>query len=427
MINPFTGLEEDDLGMPIESVDRMPASVPEVAPVSAPTVDPIEYIKQKYGLSDRFSDQARQKAIEGSQLTGEDKFSSALMALGAGISGRDPAAAAAARLKDISGQRAQGLEQFDKGRAGAIANIGLDRDISKMGREDKEFADKQAKLKREMDPSSEESKMAQDLAKAMGYQGDTTKMTAAQFQAFSPALQKKYEIAQKSLDRQETAKAQAAAREDARSLRREMQEERLQTKREREDESDVQKLSKDVKGTQEMLGALDEVEQKLGGRLEDFSRDESGNLMKGGKPVDLPGISVPGYGRVTAFSSSARELQGAADRVFNATLKDRSGGAVTDNELDRLKREFNQGKYNTEPELIDALQRYKRQTALVLKNREAGYKPNIVETYKTQGGRTSGSLGTQFPEKQVEKQPEVPNRTVNGKTYKKVPGGWEEI
>lgn len=163
-------------------------------------------------------------------------------------------------------------------------------------------------------------------------------------------------------------------------------------KRERQVEQDMQKLSKDVSGTQEMVGAIDEVEGLLGRKLETFERDKSGNLVADGKKVDLPGASVPGLGRFTAYSSEARDLNSAASRVFNATLKDRSGGAVTDNEMERLRREFNEGRFNTEAELVNALQRYKRQTAQVLKNREAGYSPDVVGRYTEQGGRTSRTM-----------------------------------
>jgi hypothetical protein len=186
-------------------------------------------------------------------------------------------------------------------------------------------------------------------------------------------------------------------RQEARDERRYLRGEALNEKRERNLDQDIQKLSKDVAGTQDLLGALDEVEGKLGGSIDTFSKDASGNLVRGGKKVDLPGVSIPGIGRVSAYSEDARGLRDAASRVFNATLKDRSGGAVTDNELERLKTEFSEGKFNTEPELISALQRYKRQVQTVLKNREAAYKPEAVARYTEQGGRTSQTIKSPSP------------------------------
>jgi hypothetical protein len=191
------------------------------------------------------------------------------------------------------------------------------------------------------------------------------------------------ELTSRSLDRQE-------ARAERRSLAGLAKEER----EEKRIEEGTQRLSKDVAGTQDMLGALDEVEAELGAPVDSYTRDKSGDLFdESGKKVDLPGVSIPGLGRTSFYDSKARNLNSAASRVFNATLKDRSGGAVTDTELSRLKTEFNEGKYNTEAELIAALQRYKRQTQLVLKNREAGYKPEVVSRYTEQGGRTSQTIG----------------------------------
>ncbi len=164
-------------------------------------------------------------------------------------------------------------------------------------------------------------------------------------------------------------------------------------------DSNVQKLSKEVEGTQSLMSSLDDVEAQLGGRIEDFKEGARGILTKDGKAVDLPGVSIPFIGRVSAHSSAARRLKDSAAGVFNAQLKDRSGGSVTDSELSRLKTEFSEGKFNTEPELIAALQRYKARTAEVLKNREAAFDPEVVARYTEQGGRTSQTLPKQIASK----------------------------
>lgn len=326
------------MGINFDTLDDEDELNPVAAPVP-PKPDPIAYVKQKYGIGV----QPQQQQVEPpSELGGQ--VSGALASLGAAFQGKDSFAA---------------VNQ-------AMANH---RDA--------------VKRSRESDPNSEESMFAKEAAKRMGYKGDVSGLTAEKFKSISPVMEKMYDIEQKKLDRQES-----------RDERRFQQGIKMDERKERNMDTDIQKLSKDVAGTQEMLGALDEVEGKLGSSLEKYKKDKDGNLTLDGKPVDLPGVSIPGIGRVTSYDSDARELQGAASRVFNATLKDRSGGAVTDSEMERLRREFNQGKYNTEPELIDALQRFKRQTATVLKNREAGYKPEVVDKYADQGGRTSRSLKT---------------------------------
>lgn len=186
-------------------------------------------------------------------------------------------------------------------------------------------------------------------------------------------------------------------------------------KRERQIETDTRMLSDKLSGAQESIGALGELDNALGFPL-DSAETKSGKLVVGGKEKDLPGVSVPGIGRVTAFSGEARALNSAASRVFNAVLKDRSGAAVTNPELTRLKEEFNQGRFNSEPEIIAALQRYKRGVAAELKNREAGFSPEAVDRYASQGGVTSRS---------VQSGPQT--KIVNGVQYQKVPGGWQKV
>lgn len=225
-----------------------------------------------------------------------------------------------------------------------------------------------------------------DVSQIGDYSPERQKFLVESAMTLGERLNEQYrrdELNSRSLDRKE-------AREERRSLAGIAKEER----QEKRIEEGTQRLSKEVAGTQDMLGALDEVEKELGAPVDSFTKNDDGDLLdERGNQVDLPGVSVPGLGRTSFYSGKARDLTSAASRVFNATLKDRSGGAVTDSELSRLRTEFNEGKYNTEPELVAALQRYKRQTQTVLKNREAGYKPEVVSRYTEQGGRTSQTLG----------------------------------
>lgn len=168
-----------------------------------------------------------------------------------------------------------------------------------------------------------------------------------------------------------------------------------EAKKEREGkqlESDVQNLSKSLSGTQDLVSAVQEVENKLGGPLDEFKVDSANNLKRGDKQVDLPGVSLPGIGRVSFYDNKARDLAAAVGKVFNVTLKDRSGSAVTNSELERLKNEFGQGKYNSEADLVGALQAYKNALNKELKNREAGFRPGVVDTYAERGGTTSQAI-----------------------------------
>jgi len=423
MINPLTG-EEIELD-PITGQPLISPAQPNMAPsTNQPTglnQGVKDYLSKKYNLGE-YSDDNRRKLQEGSEIGLQDKFAAALAAAGAGFGGRDAASAGMSKLNSIKQDKRQQLEDFDKGRSNFIQEQGLNRQLTREEREDEDYNKTQEKLKRELDVNSEESKMAQDLARSMGYTGNIDTITASQFKEFSPALQKKYEIAERSLDRAEARADRAETRSEARADRQFQRDQSRATKAAEINDKDIQKLSKDVAGVQDMTNALDEIETTLGGKLEEFTTE--GGLKKGGKDVDLPGVSVPGIGRVSAYSDKAQQLQGAASKVFNTVLKDRSGAAVSNTELERLKTEFGEGKYNTEAQMVGALQRYKRAVNTELKNREAAYRPEVVEKYTEQGGRTSKTEGIK-PNTSVDA--EVETKQVGGKTYKKVPGGWELV
>jgi hypothetical protein len=145
----------------------------------------------------------------------------------------------------------------------------------------------------------------------------------------------------------------------------------------------TEKLSGKLQNAGEVNSALTSVEKKLGFNLDDYQE---------GAPVDLPGMSVPGLGRISAYDSKARGLQNSVARVFNAELKDRSGAAVTSNELERLKIEFGEGKFNTEEEMVAALKEYKSAFRELVKNIEAGFVPEAISTIEGRGGFSSKSI-----------------------------------
>jgi hypothetical protein len=154
-------------------------------------------VKNKYGLADRqkIVDQNTQEA------SGPD-WAAGLAALGAGLQGKDAAQAGMAFRQQSEAERQKRLDAFDRDKKQYL----FDRDD----------ASSQEKLAQEMDPNSEYSKIAKELAISMGMSPDRAKdLTAAKFKDFSPALQKKYEIAQRSLDRREIANS----RRDEKELR----------------------------------------------------------------------------------------------------------------------------------------------------------------------------------------------------------------
>jgi len=195
----------------------------------------------------------------------------------------------------------------------------------------------------------------------------------------------------------------------------EAQRTRLQDQKDARTNAQVEKLQTKLSPLQDIQNAVSTVEGKMGFTLDQY--DPATNKA-GGKDVDLPGVSVPGLGRITAYSGEARDLDTAMSRVFNTELKDRSGAAVTTPELNRLRQEFGEGKFNTEQEKLQALKDYQRAATLAMKNVEAGYAPGAVDTYNDRGGMTSRNLPNPFKgavtEEQVAQQLQGGNRANAG-------------
>jgi hypothetical protein len=169
----------------------------------------------------------------------------------------------------------------------------------------------------------------------------------------------------------------------------EAQRTRIQDARDAKNNLQVEKLQAKLSPLQEIQNSVSTAENQMGFKLDQY--DPETNKVNG-EEVDLPGVSIPLLGRVTAHSNKARDLNTAMSRVFNVELKDRSGAAVTSPELQRLKQEFGEGKFNTEQEMLRAMKDYQRAATLAMKNVEAGYAPGAVDTYNERGGMTSRNL-----------------------------------
>jgi len=143
---------------------------------------------------------------------------------------------------------------------------------------------------------------------------------------------------------------------------------------------DVQNLVKNTDPHRQVLTSLDSVEKDLGFELEDY---DFATQSVDGKPVDVPGVTVPFFGRVSGTSDRARSLNAKVAKIFNTELKTRSGAAVTDQELERLKEEFGQGKFDSEALLLGALKEYKALALQAMQSHEAAYDPLVLKEYGT--------------------------------------------
>lgn len=150
----------------------------------------------------------------------------------------------------------------------------------------------------------------------------------------------------------------------------------------------VERLSDKLGTSQDAARTVKNVETQMGFDLDSYDPEKN---TADGRKVDLPGVSVPLLGRVKAYSSDARVLDDTASKLFNIELKDRSGAAVTTPELERLKMEYSQGKFNTESELLGAMKRYKSALNSKMIDIEAA-NPAAASRYAQQGGTTSKYL-----------------------------------
>ena len=168
-------------------------------------------------------------------------------------------------------------------------------------------------------------------------------------------------------------------------------------------EKSIQKLSDKLGNSQDLVNTFSDIDNALGFKLDDYDA-KTGSV--GGKKVDLPGVSVPGVGRVSFYSKEARALDNVGAKLFNLQIKDRSGATVTSNEMERIKNEWSSGSFNTEEEKMAALQRYKTAMHNTMRNIEAGFNQDVISTYKDRGGVTSDRIAPKG-QKSIYKSPQA--------------------
>lgn len=191
--------------------------------------------------------------------------------------------------------------------------------------------------------------------------------------------------------------------------------ETLNVRKDKDFEDQIQKLSNKVGNSQELFQAITNVGKALpGGNLENLNVKDGELYGPDNKKLDLPGVSIPGYGRSNFYSGEARNLDSLMAKVFNVELKDRSGAAVVSEELTRLKNEFATGKFNTEAEMIQKLKEYQEAVIIELKNREAAFKPEVRKEYNDRGGFTTDIIPAKNSLQAEKSQPQAaPEAVIN--------------
>ncbi len=186
-------------------------------------------------------------------------------------------------------------------------------------------------------------------------------------------------------------KKRSEERKTALAVKKQIAADKIEQKLVRGDANDMMKLAKLQEKNQGSLNTIRDLEVELGFELEDY--DPTTNKIVGAPDeVDTAGVSVPFLGRVSFFSQKARTIQSRAAKLFNIVLKDRSGAAVTTPEMQRLKIEFGEGKFNTEPELLKAMALFKEFTINKMQQMEAGFEEKVINMYRDRGGITSADF-----------------------------------
>jgi len=118
-------------------------------------------------------------------------------------------------------------------------------------------------------------------------------------------------------------------------------------------------LRTDVEPTAALLDRLKEFQQYSGIPLSKYDMntnsytDDSGDLHK----VDIPGVSIPGLGRVGFYNNKAQQIDSIFKGIINKPIHEFAGSAQTKTELEQIKGEFAAGLLNTEPAMLDAMKR----------------------------------------------------------------------
>lgn len=312
-------------------------------------------------------------------------------------------------------QRADRMQAFE-------AEDRLGRTAVERERSDQEHARKEATHASLADPASPETQQRRQLAATFTGKRpeDFAHMSGAQLDRLLPQMETLYKIDQARQERGAAAAERAQARADAAADRQLRRDELLKEREEKRVDAGVEKLGDKIQPLQEMGRALAEIEDTLGFPLDSY--DEKSGTVPGRGEVDVPGVSLPLVGRVSAYDGDARMLNAKVSKVFNTTLRDRSGAAVTTPEMERLKNEFASGKFNSEREMIGALKAYRAEVAKALGDTKARFRPEAVETYRDRGGTVDMPTGGKKPA-----APPGEERVINGVRFRKVEGGWQKV
>lgn len=150
---------------------------------------------------------------------------------------------------------------------------------------------------------------------------------------------------------------------------------------------DARKLSQDLNkaGLVTTDAALGKVEQAL---------KDTPALAQA---IATPNSLTPDWMLPKAIANGKQDFQS----LFNITLKDRSGSAVTNTELDRLKREFGAGVFTTPAQVKHAVERMREIVSKHYAGIAAGYGKEALTAYNNNLREMGGSVVLDDPGSKV--------------------------
>jgi hypothetical protein len=290
-------------------------------------------------------------------------------------------------------------------------------------REKKTWADADEVTGREKDPASQESQMAQALAKKLMPSRDFSGLSAFQLKSSLPMVEKLYQLEQQALERQRLEEDRRISRGIAAGARADARAEREQ-------------IRADAKAEKEALRGEQRVED-VGKALGSEVAVTKNNLKQIQSIVANSGDDIPGVGPLDSLapdfltSNDGVNLRQASRTLVGNLIKLRSGTAASDAEVERIMGELGMGRGASEEAFKSGLQKLQADTVEALKAKEAGFDPKAVQTYQQRGGVTSkdftlplGSISGKDEKKTVTRKQYSPSRNKTKLIYS---DGTEEV
>ncbi|MBB4226025.1 hypothetical protein [Variovorax guangxiensis] len=175
--------------------------------------------------------------------------------------------------------------------------------------------------------------------------------------------------------------------------------EMAQNRRSSEDSKNTANLEKKVTAFSTQLDKtnIPQFEALLG--------DIEAEVSKYSQRGDIPGYGATGSLPQFLLSSEGKELRQKIAQLQNLTLKDRSGAAVTNQELQRYLNEIGTGAFANDKQLLTGLAQVRRNLNAVKQNVVAGVDDATLNEYQQRGGIAlqRGPAANAAPQKQAGK------------------------